>query len=351
MASLPEVLRDRVLPKAHIEPQLVVAQSLIETVLLPPAVQATPQELQGRRVLAKGRRFPGEKSVTSAYWPQAHLIEKRVAQLICMVEGEAFLPFGRYALTCGEGTFVFVPPGVPHPMGQGRPHLTAAAQRSGAYCNLMWFGKWGHSIRCWLCHSRGRGHTHNREENYFLLSPRAVALFDLLTEEAMEQASGYEQVCADLLTSFLTTAHWELLRKRFVHPGVMGGDEEIELAPLDRSEDAIELAQSYVRTHLSRPLTIEDVARHVYLSRAQFTSRFRAQTGQTFLRYLTACRLEEAQRLLRETQLSVAMVCLYTGLSASQFHTIFRRHTGLSPQEFRRTHQNKSDSGINQPNS
>lgn len=349
MASLPEVLRDRVLPQAQSEPQLAVAQSLRESLLLPSAVTVTPQELQGRRVLAKGRRFPGEKSATSAYWPQAHLIEKRVAQLICMVEGKAHLPFGRYALECEEGTFVFVPPGVPHPMGQGRPHLTAEAQRSGARCDLMWFGTWGHAIRCWLCKSHGANHTHEKEENYFLLSPRAVALFNLLTEEAVNREAGYQHTCAELLKAFLTTAHWELQRGHFVHPGVMDGDGESGFFNLNRSGDPIELAQNYVRTHLSRPLSIEGVARQVYLSRAQFTSRFRAQTGQTFLQYLTACRLEEAQRLLRETQLSVAMVCLYTGLSASQFHTIFRRHTGFSPQEFRRTHQNKSDSGIIHP--
>src|SRR5690606_23389440 len=57
-------------------------------------------------------------------------------------------------------------------------------------------------------------------------------------------------------------------------------------------------AKGYIHSHINKKLTIDEVARHVYLSRTQFTSLFRRETGKSFHEYLSDCRFEMAKILL-----------------------------------------------------
>lgn len=59
--------------------------------------------------------------------------------------------------------------------------------------------------------------------------------------------------------------------------------------------------------------------------------------AQTPHQYLTARRLQHAARLLRQPETSVTEICFAAGFeSLGAFSTLFRRHTGLSPDAYRR---------------
>jgi AraC-like DNA-binding protein len=59
--------------------------------------------------------------------------------------------------------------------------------------------------------------------------------------------------------------------------------------------------------------------------------------GGNFYDLVNRYRVEEAKRLLRESGESVATICYRAGFnSKSTFNVAFRRHTGLTPKEFRR---------------
>lgn len=110
------------------------------------------------------------------------------------------------------------------------------------------------------------------------------------------------------------------------------------LATSDASHHPIEEACLYIDSHLKSHLTIETVARHVYLSSTQFTRSFREQTDQTFHEYLTAQRLKKATRFLRETNMTVQDICLYVGIKPNQLRNLFQEKYGCAPREFRRRH-------------
>ena len=78
------------------------------------------------------------------------------------------------------------------------------------------------------------------------------------------------------------------------------------------------------------------VARAASLSPS--TSRiFKQRYGVPPYRYLIGLRIDYASDLLRESSLSVTQVCHRSGFnSLSHFITTFRRHTGMSPSQFRR---------------
>ena len=83
-------------------------------------------------------------------------------------------------------------------------------------------------------------------------------------------------------------------------------------------------------------LGVDDLARAAGLSRAHFSREFRAAFGESPHTYLLTRRMERAAALLRDTDRSVADVCLSVGLqSIGSFTTSFKRTYGVTPTEYR----------------
>ena len=84
------------------------------------------------------------------------------------------------------------------------------------------------------------------------------------------------------------------------------------------------------------PLDVNDMAHAAGLSRAHFSREFRAAFGESPHSYLLTRRMERAAALLRNTDRSVAEICLEVGLtSVGSFTTSFKRTYGMTPTEYR----------------
>jgi AraC-like DNA-binding protein len=84
------------------------------------------------------------------------------------------------------------------------------------------------------------------------------------------------------------------------------------------------------------PLGVDDMARAAGLSRAHFSREFRAAFGESPHTYLLTRRMERAAALLRNTDRSVAEICLDVGLqSVGSFTTSFKRTYGMTPTAYR----------------
>lgn len=84
------------------------------------------------------------------------------------------------------------------------------------------------------------------------------------------------------------------------------------------------------------PLEVDDLARAAGLSKAHFSREFRRTFGESPYVYLLTRRLERAAALLRNTDHSVAEVCLEVGLQGvGSFTTSFKRMYGMTPTAYR----------------
>ena len=84
------------------------------------------------------------------------------------------------------------------------------------------------------------------------------------------------------------------------------------------------------------PLGVDDLARAAGFSRAHFSREFRRTSGESPHSYLLTRRLERAAALLRNTDRSVARICVDVGLqSVGSFTTSFTRTYGVSPTAYR----------------
>jgi AraC-like DNA-binding protein len=84
------------------------------------------------------------------------------------------------------------------------------------------------------------------------------------------------------------------------------------------------------------PLGVDHLAAAAGLSRAHFSREFRRAFGESPHAYLSTRRLERAAALLRDTDRSVAEVCLAVGLQGlGSFTTSFKRAYGMTPTAYR----------------
>jgi AraC-like DNA-binding protein len=95
-------------------------------------------------------------------------------------------------------------------------------------------------------------------------------------------------------------------------------------------------AKDLADARYAEPLGVEEMAAAAGLSRAHFSREFRRAFGESPHSYLLTRRLERAAALLRNTDRSVAEVCLDVGLtSVGSFTTSFKRNFGKTPTEYR----------------
>lgn len=96
-------------------------------------------------------------------------------------------------------------------------------------------------------------------------------------------------------------------------------------------------ARDFMAASFHQPTTLEEIAKVACLSPNHLLRSFKQIFHQTPHKYLTALRLRHAQNLLKETDLSIIEVCQSAGFeSHSSFSLLFRRHFGISPEQYRR---------------
>jgi AraC-like DNA-binding protein len=103
---------------------------------------------------------------------------------------------------------------------------------------------------------------------------------------------------------------------------------------------ALRRVRDHIDAHLTENITLEALAEIAGLSRCHFARAFKQSVGTAPHAYLLQRRLERAERLLKETDVSLCQVALDSGFSdQSHFSSCFRRHFGESPRSFRRAQQ------------
>lgn len=106
--------------------------------------------------------------------------------------------------------------------------------------------------------------------------------------------------------------------------------------------DVVSQAISYMKEHYAEPINLDYLAELCGLSNSYFSRKFKEQTGEKYIDVLTDIRVREAQRMLAETEMSVLEIVEETGYcDEKHFRRVFRKITGMNPQEYRKQIRNK----------
>jgi len=98
-------------------------------------------------------------------------------------------------------------------------------------------------------------------------------------------------------------------------------------------------AIEFIRNHACDGIQVEEVLRHVALSRRMLETRFVGATGKTPHAMISMIRLTRAKELLQQTDLSVDAIASKSGFQHVEYMSVaFRKAFGQPPGRYRRQH-------------
>lgn len=108
--------------------------------------------------------------------------------------------------------------------------------------------------------------------------------------------------------------------------------------PLSRphGDGKIREAEEHLQQHFDREVSLEAIAGRLGMSQRNFIRRFKAATGRLPGAYVQSLRISAAKEMLEQGEASIQTVCARTGYEdLAFFRTLFKRHTGMTPAEYR----------------
>lgn len=133
-----------------------------------------------------------------------------------------------------------------------------------------------------------------------------------------------------------------LARRLVVSPHREGGQAQFINQPVPQraSDRRLSLLLDWLRANLGEPLSIDQVAQRLAMSRRSFTRHFKQVTGSTFGEWLTSERIKSAQQHLETTQDSVEIIATACGFGTSlSLRQHFSAVVGVSPTSYRKTYR------------
>ena len=142
------------------------------------------------------------------------------------------------------------------------------------------------------------------------------------------------------MTDVMAMNDFVTLRKWFVDKFTESASN-ISTRSENRSESVVERAKKYIQDNFRKDISLEDVSQKVDISSYYFSKVFKEETGENFIEFLTKLRMEEAKRLLEESDLSIKEVCSEVGYSdPNYFSRNFKKYAGITPTEAREKRRN-----------
>ena len=116
--------------------------------------------------------------------------------------------------------------------------------------------------------------------------------------------------------------------------------EQVEKLRLGKTPSKLVLdVTNYIHHHLSEPVSIEEVAKALFLSRSRLSVKFKQEAGENLVDFILQEKTREAKRLLRYTDKSAAAISAYLGFSSqSHFSRVFKKYADCLPNEYRKRH-------------
>ena len=223
----------------------------------------------------------------------------------------------RYRLQ--KGDIVFVPPGVSH-----RP-LLPETMHEPYVRDVLWFSTDFVRLVGELLPRKER----QVNQHSSLLRTRGTCwepmgeLLRSAVRETEEQSDGWQLAVMGYVMTFMTQ-----LKRAF---------QDAHTQPLAAEKpELLDLAMGYVEANLGSRITLEELARQLYVSESTVSQIFRRKMGVSVYRYVTQRRLIAAKTFIGQG-LPLEEVAERVGFGDySSFYRAFRQEYGISPRQFRK---------------
>ncbi|SEN51439.1 Helix-turn-helix domain-containing protein [Amphibacillus marinus] len=153
----------------------------------------------------------------------------------------------------------------------------------------------------------------------------------------IELFSGKNMV-KELLHSYDLTALKETIVQAVIEPYL----QVVQQKQVSKHDLIVKEAVAYIDENYMYDLSLEQCADALNINSYRLSKLFKQGKGINFIDYLTMLRIEKAKQLLTDSTLKIQDIALSVGYRHSYFNRIFKKHTAMTPGQFR----DKSQAGL-----
>lgn len=160
--------------------------------------------------------------------------------------------------------------------------------------------------------------------NYFEYKHEVLFYLQTLLVEAKQKEQNWQAMCQCLLEALIIN----IIRRSHIQMIIKAGIS---------TNQSCALIESYIDKHFKEEITLETLSQISYLNKFHIAHAFKEYKGMPPISYVRQKRIEESQFLLTNTNISISEIASIVGFSSlSYFTQAFKRHTHLSPIQYRR---------------
>ena len=153
-------------------------------------------------------------------------------------------------------------------------------------------------------------------------------LYVKMYDEYKNRNSGYIEILRAYLIELLVT-----IFRKYKQAGVSEKHHQVE----HRKKELIEEAMRYMKENYKKDIKLEELSMISFFSRNYFCRLFKDVTGMTVVEYIQKLRIQQACRLLKETNNTIQDISDQVGYEDGKFFTkLFKRYTGHTPSAYRK---------------
>ncbi|MBE7047458.1 MAG: helix-turn-helix domain-containing protein [Ruminococcaceae bacterium] len=241
---------------------------------------------------------------------------------ICMMKkGKKIFYINDKKITIDEGDIIFVNENIPHKTENFKNSECFLMQCKNEYYATLTNA----NISCYLL---------RKDEDYAVFRKgdetnlKLKELFEHIYKENDEKNLNYEM----FVKSYVMQVFAILYRCEILKDAVSFFDE--------KSINRILPALEYIENHYNENLNLQDVSKTLNVDKAHFCRLFKKATDTSFVQYLNFVRIQKAEKLLTETELSISEISHRVGFSSpTYFAETFRMIMNCTPRFYKKNKQ------------
>lgn len=155
-----------------------------------------------------------------------------------------------------------------------------------------------------------------------------IDMLNRIYEEHLGGGAGYELKVKGLLL--------EIWRECFLH------SEKTAARETPAAVESIKQAFSYIRAEYASPISLDDIAKHVHMSKSYFCHLFSEIVHMSPFEYILSLRIQSSCRMLQSSALPIGEIAQKCGFNSfSYFSKTFRNAMGCTPRDYMCSFRNR----------
>lgn len=166
---------------------------------------------------------------------------------------------------------------------------------------------------------------------------RLIELCSLLSRETMRRGADNNKVL-EMNVNLISSIQKETDIQRICY-AILDNIEiytESAFYASSKNNKIIKDAVEYISSHFSEDISLLILSEHLHLNPSYLSMLFKQVIGRSFKEHLNKVRVNEAKRLLVNTNYSIIDIAVACGFTNQSYFTkVFKKETGMTPKQFR----------------